>query len=421
MSQKVNILALYESADTEFYTPIQKQFQPIVKRISAGINTSADIPAGDARAHLTGLLEEADLVIPIISGDYWNGELFEWLHDSMMEKFKRGDITLMPVIARPNLMWEQEFEDIQVWPKNENDRPLSTLDPAKQEDRHAKIARDIIDNVQQLLTRAKDGSEAELLTKCLYKLNYYPQKQDIHQFYQQLGNRFNPLNIFLINGTAECGHELLIECIRRDHDIKTEMDPERIPLDYLNPRPRALWHEVRQALQLPPQEGSPEKVARMICERLRHESILLRFDNIGACQREEMLKAVNQFWHELNGFMESADPAQLPNQLFIFIIDKHADYRYQADDFRTSGDLHQRLVRLLPTLQPVSSQDLDRWLDFLFDQGEPQRSLSNKLRQGQQQIVPEDGVYIQSAIEKIIDQLQLQSHKTEIMKRLNLL
>ncbi len=338
-----------------------------------------------------------------------------------------GKIQLSPILLQEHLDANEVYEDIQVWPKK--DKPLSSIDDKSELDETLnKIAKEIREKVQNLLVPQEDKSEMiQLFQESLFRLNYRDQKEKVYDHYQELQEDFQRLQITFLQGTPNCGHNLLINILRREYQIEMETEPQPIPLELTNLKPPALWRELKLALlQENVPYNKPKEIAQNINERLQLEHIVLRFENFGQCKGNAVLQCIRDFWFELNHQLEKANPEKPPYSLFIFILDRSLAFRYSLDDFKhpKASEAHKKILQLLPIISPVTQEEFNKWVEILFDaEGLKYRPLYYKLCGCSPSIIPEeesDGVYVKNAIEKMATFLELEAYKSDIIESLKL-
>jgi hypothetical protein len=422
MSQGANIFFLYDPEDKVFFEDIRKHLGRAVRKMNTFWTPESPAPGADTTAQWKQYLEGADLVVLLASADYWNSEICDAIHDEVLERFEQEQLALVPVLVRDHL-WRDELPDIQVLPKDE--RPIHSF-PDDQQD---SVLKDIASEIKKLIEKAGARqdlhSQMELLTRSLFYFNYQEQKETVYDYYHQLGDRFNPLNIFLVRGTERCGHHLLINILRKEYRIGLESPPLPIPLDLVGRTVDALWYELRNALHL--RELDPydkEGIAGRILARLEYENITLLFEHIERCHRQEILPVINGFWYELNGYLERLNPERTPHRFFLFINDRACgQFEYKLEQFypESLDALPAKVVQLLPSIKRVKRNDVDMWLSKIFDAGLDYRELWTALKDKSGEIVEApDGHYVKDAVTRIIDRLPVKDRKAEILAQLKL-
>lgn len=423
MSQGANIFFLYDSEDQVFFDNIRKHLGRAVRKMNTFRTPESPEPGSDITAQWRQYLEEADLVVLLASADYWNSEICDVLHDEVMERFEQAQLPLVPVLVRDHL-WQDELPDIRVLPKDET--PINRFPDDQQDSVLKEIAAEIKKLIEKAGARQDFQSQIELLTRSLFYLNYQEQKETVYDYYHQLGDRFNPLNIFLVRGTERCGHHLLIDILRKEYQIGLETPPLPIPLDLVGRSVDALWYELRNALDL--RDLGPydkEGIAGRILARLEYEHITLLFEHIERCHRQETLPIINGFWHELNNHLERLNPNRTPHRFFLFINDRACEqHEYRPEEFYPdpAEEPAMKVVQLLPTIKRVKRNDVDLWLAKIFDAGlDIREELWSVLKDKSGEIIETpEGHYIKDAVTKIIDQLPVKEKKAEILAKLKL-
>lgn len=422
LSNGANIFFLYDPADAGAYDALKKHLGRAVRKMNT-LRSSAEVPPGaDTLAAWHQFLDEADLVILLASADYWVSELCEAIHDELMERFKQQQVPLVPVLVRDH-DWTEELPGLSVLPKDE--RPVNSLPDEQQDTALKDIAVEIKTLIKKAGAQEDLQSQTDLLKKSLFYFNYQAQRETVYDYYHRLGESFNPLNIFLVQGTERCGHRLLIDILRQEYEIGLESPPLPVPLDLVGRSVDALWYELRNALNLRDLDPyDKEGIAGRILSRLEYEHITLLFEHIERCHRQEILPCINGFWFELNGYLQRLNPQQTPHRFFLFINDRACEqFEYQLQQFypQNTGMSAPEVVQLLPSIRRVKQEDLNLWMSKIFDAGLDYRELWKLLKDKSDHILEEpEGQYVRDAVAKIIDQLPLKTQKAEILAKFHL-
>ena len=431
MGNKLKIFFHYHPNDEKHFSDIFKQLpRSIRKETICEILHPGLISAGqDRKKTYQNWIDSCTLFIPISTSDYWGTDLGEAeyipIHDQALEKADK--LTTIPIIVQSHVDADEIYEDLQVLPINR--KPISTIaDEYAREEVWKQIAQEIRSKVQTLSNTTNDNSDLiQLFSESIYRLNYREQIDQVYDHYEILSHDFNRLNVLFLQGTPFCGHNLLIDILRKEYQIEMETEPEAIPLDMTNLQAKGLWRELKTALLLKDVPyNKPAEIAQNIHQRLEIEHIVLRFENFGQCDRDAVLACIKAFWYELNSQLEKVSSQPPAHSLFIFILDKNLKFSYSLADFKpaTDTDQHNKVLQLLPEISQLTKAEVNLWVQLLFSMdGLKYRGLHKKLCGSINNIIPAeqaDGVYVRQAIEQMIDLLELSAHKNEIIQQLKL-
>lgn len=434
MGNKLKIFFHYHPNDEKHFSDIFKQLPRSIRKESiCEILHPGLISAGQNRKQTyQSWIDTCNLFIPISTSDYWGTDLGEEeyipFHDQALGKAKK--LATVPIIVQSHVDADEVYEDMQVLPTNR--KPISTIaDEYAREEVWKHVAQEIRSKVQTLSDTTNDNSDLiQIFSESIYRLNYREQKKEVYDHFKNLSNnfKFNRLNILFLQGTPFCGHNLLIDILRKkEYNIEMETEPEAIPLDMTNLQAKGLWRELKTALLLKDVPyNKPAEIAQNIHQRLNIEHIVLRFENFGQCDKNAVLACIKTFWYELNSELEKISSQPPKHSLFIFILDKSLKFSYSLADFKPTADTdqHNKVLQLLPVISPLTEAEFDLWVKPLYDlDGTKFRELHEKLCGCGSQIIPADqadGVYVRQAIEQMADLLELSAHKNEIIQQLKL-
>lgn len=376
---------------------------------------------GEDRAKRQGeWLDKCHLYIPLAGPNFWNDDPCYELHELALGLRNRKKF--VPILVADHLDNETTYGDILVLPASGQ-----TLAADGDAATYTAIAKTLSPIIQSLFAEEDQSEMIQLFQESVFRLNYREQKKEVYEHYKRFNQNFHRLQITFLQGTPSCGHNLLIDILRREYQIEMETEPEAIPLDMTNLQAAGLWRELKNALLLKDVPyNKPEEIAQNINQRLELEPIVLRFENFGQCDKNAVLACIRDFWFQLNYQLEKAKPQKPPHSLFIFILDKSLTFSYSLADFQRpeAVDIQGKILQLLPIISPLTASELSIWVESLFDaEGLKYRPLYDKLCGCTPSIIPDDqgrGVFVRQAIENMTKLLQLEAHKSEIIESLKL-
>lgn len=218
------------------------------------------------------------------------------------------------------------------------------------------------------------------LKSALFGLNYSDQQITFER------NPLSVFNLFLVKGTAKCGHVLLFNRLRRvirDAYTKAEIFPISLSEKEFNETSQTRknnWEtaDIWQALGLSmgfKKESKPEKVVDEVIRKLnaeRHVFFLLNRDS----RQPDLPKPVFQsFWEEWqqqmviwknkNGMTGAFDKIRASRKrLFIFVLDKTrlpGEAQDAEQDWTFNITDPDTFALLLPPIPLLGFDELDRW------------------------------------------------------------
>lgn len=421
MSKQASIFFHYHPDDHKYFLELYKYLPRSVKKVTQIYHSGDKVLVGENRSEKQlEWLSDTQLYIPLAGPNFWNDDPCYELHEEALKL--RDKKKFIPILVADHLDNDSTYTDIQVLP--EAGKFLSSSGDAGT---YTAIAKTLTPIIQSLFAEEDKSAMIQLFKESVFRLNYREQKKKVYNHYKKLNQHFHRLQITFLQGTPYCGHNLLIDILRRTYQIEMETEPEAIPLDMTNLQAPALWRELKNALLLKDVPyNRPEEIAQNINQRLQLEHIVLRFENFGQCDRNAVLQCIRDFWFQLNYQLEKANPQKPPHSLFIFILDRSLTFSYSLDDFKRpeASDIHSQILQLLPIISPLTEEEFTIWVESLFDaEGLKYRPLYDKLCGCSPNIIPEtqsDGVFVKQAIENMAAFLELEAYKSEIIESLKL-
>lgn len=421
MSKKPSIFFHYHLDDHPYFIELYKYLPRSIKKVTQIYHSGDQQLVGELVAKKQGeWLEECQLYIPLAGPNFWNDDPCYELHETALAL--RNKKKFIPILVAAHLDNETTYTDIKVLPAL--DQTLAATGNAAT---YTAIAKALSTIIQSLFAKEDQSEMIQLFKESVFRLNYREQKKEVYEHYKRLNQHFHRLQITFLQGTPYCGHNLLIDILRKEYHIEMETEPEAIPLDMTNLQAAGLWRELKNALLLKDVPyDKPLEIAQNINQRLQLEHIVLRFENFGQCDKDAVLACIRDFWFQLNHQLENADPEKPPHSLFIFILDKSLTFSYSLADFERpeAAEIQSKILQLLPIISPLTAAELSIWVDSLFDvEGLKYRPLYDKLCGCTPRIIPRNeanGVFVRQAIENMTRLLELEAYQSEIIESLKL-
>ena len=421
MSKQASIFFHYHPDDHKYFLELYKYLPRSVKKVTQIFHSGDQALVGENRSEKQlEWLSHCQLYIPLAGPNFWNDDPCFELHEEALKV--RDKKKFIPILVADHLDNESTYTDIQVLPG-----AGKFLSNSGDSGTYTAIAKSLTPVIQSLLAEEDKTAMIQLFKESVFRLNYREQKKEVYKHYKALNQHFHRLQITFLQGTPYCGHNLLIDILRREYQIEMETEPEAIPLDMTNLQAAALWRELKNALLLKDVPyNKPEEIAQNINQRLQLEHIVLRFENFGQCDKNAVLQCIRDFWFQLNHQLGKANPQKPPHSLFIFILDRSLSFSYSLDDFKRpeASNVHSKVLQLLPIISPLTEEELSIWVESLFDaEGLKYRPLYDKLCGCSPNIIPanhNDGVFVRQAIENMAALLELEAYKSEIIESLKL-
>ncbi|MEN0004237.1 MAG: hypothetical protein AAF798_08845 [Bacteroidota bacterium] len=429
MATTPNILILYPAegdapAKLEHFLSFISPFFPTHKTYSSEQSIADSLAA----------LEWANVVIPLINQKYLNTPLHLQLKARLFERLLAKEVLVFPILISTSLFRPDSPLRELAPPLKQPLNKIADLDEAFSELvsnwldelplRIKELAQHQAEDEQkEVPPTAPPITSPEHLADSLLYLNYSDQREAFQDYrrtsYQR---RFNPVNLFLLSGTHNCGHDLFVRSFLEEEQI--DVEPFFLDLHAFRSNSTSIWAALKTTLALTGRSFSPNYVCGQIIEILKERPIILLLDNIHE-DRDNYIGAINAFWQKLYQEYLLPKKADLPNRFFVFIMDKVSDRAYGVSQFippNSAGGLKQ-LVEILPPISPAKRNDLEDWTDTLRRFRDDIKLKISQHFEGKIDLLfpnGEDSILMLDLVEKIIKESQLESQKDLIYKKLNL-
>ena len=268
---------------------------------------------------------------------------------------------------------------------------------------------------------------AEPLSIGLLDLNYGEQRQKLKDHIAKNNNQFNLLNVFLIQGTKLCGHQLFVQSCLKSNGIKYRQVVQLNARNFVGDSTEDwMWHIIAQSINREnPPANNAKNIADYLFERLQNEHIVITLNDIDFV-KSESVKVVQKIWSEI--YTHINDSLQymqkpLPFQVFLFLYDRSGDEKkYAKEDFRGDADpiTCDKVFCILPKIKPVSYKDAEDWLEWIVGRNDKLVDLRPHLKADS--LVPQGSAEIpmKTAITNVFESLSalddtLNSHKIKCL------
>jgi hypothetical protein len=430
MAANPNILILYP-AEEEAVQKFNK-LKNFMKIMFPGFRA---YPASAARQEPEVALEWAQVVILLIDQSFLASPLHQALRQRLFERLELSEIAIVPLLLA-DAVFPPDSKLSEINPAHR--RPLS-----READLDAVFAglmgkwradfTALLANLRSTQPPADPAQPApatkppittpDHLADSLLYLNYSDQHSALSDYRKASPKRrFNPVNLFLLQGTPECAHDLLIKSFMEVEQIKVER--QFINLPDFSASAENIWALVKSTLGIGGRSAAPANVGPKIVDILQNNHLVLQLENIHI-DRANYIAAINTFWHTL--YQDYLIPKQdnLAYGLFLFVTDKACDCQYEPRQFVPPAQLSawQRLVGILPPISRLFPQDLDEWTEELrrLRQDAP-RHISEHLESRIPTLIPnaDQGSLMLDTINAIIKACHLEQQKDRIYQKLEI-
>lgn len=124
-STTVHLFVSYSHQDAQFHDELENHLKPLVRQGLVELLSDRKLPQGEQwQEQLSRYLEEADIILMLISADYLASDYADAEMKRALEKHFAGEAIVLPVLLRPTMWEDSPLASIQALPPNA--RPVST-------------------------------------------------------------------------------------------------------------------------------------------------------------------------------------------------------------------------------------------------------------------------------------------------------
>ncbi len=265
----------------------------------------------------------------------------------------------------------------------------------------------------ELLQLFEVGGVKQLLCMAIERLNFDRQKQAF-----DFDDSARKANFILMEGTAECGHELLIRKILAFNGIKLggALKPVYFNIEKLMPQGvsevllwMALNTEFAGTLSMAPDKA---EVCLAISQRLKQQDVVVILDKVKV--QKEAVPALKQMvlglWQALNQYLDAVDTG---NRLFMIFA--HTGYDPgQCTISQITLDAQNPVCRGLPmpAIEPLDAAVFNSWF---IDEGERLPAESRQRIQQHRDVILEKK-YIRKVVKEVCELLNCEEVYDEVFQ-----
>ena len=361
MSQKkANILILYHPTNDQIFQVVNSTLGlletfPEVKQIET-IGIDSDLQKVKQK------VEDSNILVTLVSALFLGS--FTAIQDWFFERRANKKLYVFPVLVDECLYDETDFKKvIQI-----GELPFQKDDKIDQS-RLMKHVRTLFTDLKDILNQLSSFQISnDIFQKSLLKLNYSLQKKELRSFRRATQNRYHPINVFLLPGTVQCCHDLLVQYfVQRFGKGKVEYEKFPIAQHATGFKEELIWIIIRDALNI--SEGYDAKfIFQQILEKLKFNHIVLQMDDFGR-DKNTYIKVINKFWQEFKVYVDKTGSSPKHN-FFLFINDRLCHQNtYNKEDFlpNEQASQFQPFVQIFSPIKEVNQDDLSEWIEELRD------------------------------------------------------
>ncbi len=398
----VNIFIHYNNdsaKDAEFFKEIEKRL--IILRNKGDIATywhTGLIEGGDdIDAVIQQQLKLAQIVLLLISSDYFSDDSCKELHDLVLQRKALAGVCIVPILLRPIDIDGTDIKDFASLPKTtEGEAFLSKWADSDEAYLHIELE---LKRLAVAVLDSKNNSHREiLLQNALLRFNFSKEIPS----YITYSSTDRKVYAVLVQGEPMSSQSLLWQRLRLLSGSKsgnTKIISIKLDNNGCSPSLDQLWMMVGENFKMP----LPDPV--LVCSELRNAMIrdtevIIRFDPV----ERYHLKEVQAFWMELlRQINQYKDYLKKP--LHFYLIDRNATKELNAGQLCCDNLLSQEDILHL-RIAKTTKGEFFTWLAAEKTEwdDDPQLSL---IWQNRDQIMLEDEALVGEVVEKICETCQV--------------
>ena len=379
------------SKDGEFFKEIEKRLIILRnKQVIADYWHTGLIEAGDdTDAVIQQQLRMAQIVLLLISADYFSDDNCKKLHDFILQRKVQENLSIVPILLRPVETEETDIKKFTSLPK-EGEKFLSKWVDLDEAYLHIEL------ELKRLAIEIRAGKSTNhreiLLRNALLRFNF---SKEIPAYVSYSGSD-RKVYAVLLQGEPKCSQSLLLQRLLGESKSK---NPKviSIKLDSAGHSPSLdqLWTMLGENFNM----AIPN--ADVVCSALRNAMIqdtevVIRLDPV----ERYHLKEVQAFWTEL---LRQLSPHKdyLKKPLHFYVVDRNPTKEWNADQLCCDSLLsHGDILHL--QIAKITKPEFINWIfaEKAAWNDDPQLA---KIWQNRDQIMPLEESYVGDVVDKICE------------------
>lgn len=248
----------------------------------------------------------------------------------------------------------------------------------------ASLADEIIALDQQIQSQTQEDNRAIIQGELLTKLKEFDHQTQYERFQQITDTQIGFTQAFIVDGTAACGHEILMRRCLEYLEIKSRNIYTQIEVSFQNKSaitasPTSIWTKVQVAMKdlnefRSLDSDQPERIVEQIFEINKANHVVFVFKQV-YLKEQENVKVFGEFWLR---FLQEFKKLQLQSStrskfwVLLFLLDQTC--RYEDGEVRSKQASYQKLIQqqiakpeqhpfLIPTINILEDSVLKRWIN----------------------------------------------------------
>lgn len=392
----VNIFIHYNNGsakDTDFFKEIEKRLIILRnKQVLAAYWHTGLIEGGDdIDAVIRQQLGLAQIVLLLISSDYFSDDACKNLHELILKRKEEESLCIVPILLRPVEIDGTDIKSFAALPKaNQGEAFLSKWpDP---DEAYLHIELELKRLATEVLSNKSNTNRETLLRNALLRFNFSKEIPS----YIAYSSSDRKVYAVLLQGEPQSSQSLLLQRLLGESKSK---NPKviSIKLDSAGHSPSLdqLWMMVGENFKMPFSDPS------LVCSELRNAmirdtEIVIRLDPV----ERYHLKEVQAFWTELLRQL-SPHKALLQKPLHFYVVDRNAAKEWNADQLCCDSLLsHGDVLHL--QIAKITKVEFVTWLFAEKNAWNDDPQLA-KIWQNRDQIMPLEEAYVGDVVGKICE------------------
>ncbi|GAC1621199.1 MAG: hypothetical protein NVS4B9_12270 [Ktedonobacteraceae bacterium] len=356
MADRINGFICYSHKDKILHEELKKHLQTLNE--PAIFWDDQEITPGDYWSEvILANLKAARVILLLVSIDFITSTYIETVElKEAMERSKRGDACVIPVILRPVALEHMPFHDLQSLPSEA--KPVEKW--GNRDEAFIDVVRGISDALKKLdERRTAPGAliRSDTLHRVVLSLNYREQVRAFRKV------RDSKVGAFLIQGEVDYGQDWLLHRLIYITGIENANKP---PFRFMLTRRSVgstldrLWFNMGRWLDSSNTLKVPGPLVEQVYAEWQRQSIILILDDIDGATEKYVQDVLHQFWEPLMTLVGQGREAP-GHYLLLFLIDPVGTVENWNIHWNEQLDKPAVPVRL--KIHEFTPRDVDEWID----------------------------------------------------------
>lgn len=249
----------------------------------------------------------------------------------------------------------------------------------------ASLETDIETLNKQIIKQTQEDNKAIIQSALLGKLKEFDHQHQYQRFQQITDTQIGLTQAFIVDGTAACGHEILMRrCLEyleiKSRNIYTQIEVSFQNKSVITASPTSIWTKVQAAMKELNEFRSldsdqPERIVEQVFEINKANHVVFVFKQV-YLKEQDNVKVLGEFWSRfLKEFNHLQRQASTRSKFWVLLFLLDQTCRYEDGEVKSKQVNYQRLIQqqitkvehhpfLIPTINTLEDNVLQSWINI---------------------------------------------------------